>query len=1097
MIPLEALSAQRKAADPLASTWLSANAGSGKTRVLTDRVARLLLGGVSPQRILCLTYTKAAATEMQNRLFARLGEWAMMEDAKLTAALSDLGETGLGGDTLARARRLFARAIETPGGLRIQTIHSFCASLLRRFPLEAGVSPGFAEMDDRAAKMLRADLLEEMATQVPAPLSQAARYFSGDGFPGLLADIAGYPDGFDGTPFAPDSAADLLAEVFLGDESDLLAAVLPILAAGSANDVKAAENLTRVTPSLEGLQALEGVLLTGSSAKEPFTAKLGSFPTKATQGKLGTLLPRLEDLMRRVEAARPRRLALYAAEKTAALAGLARAFLPRWQARKSALGVLDFDDLITRARDLLSDPSVAAWVLFRLDGGIDHVLVDEAQDTSPDQWRVVELLTAEFTAGAGTREGGRTLFVVGDKKQSIYSFQGADVAAFDEKQALFQRNFDAVAQVFQVLPLEYSFRSSPAILDVVDAALSGRDPGALGDTVSHRATNEALPGRVDLWPLIADDETPEDTAFEDPVDLIRDSHPVARLSAQIAENIAAMLARGEQIPTAKGPRPMTPGDVLILVQTRGPVFDEVIRACKARGLPIAGADRLELTEELAVKDLIALLKFLATPEDDLSLASVLRSPMFGITEAELYAITRRKGFLWEAIRAKDTPYVTALHDLRDRVDFLRPYELLQRALIRHDGRRRLLARLGHEAEDAIDELLNLALTYEAGSVPSLTGFLSWLEQDEAQVKRQAEGAGGRIRVMTVHGSKGLEAEVVFLPQTNDRRANDRGAMLEDDQGRVYAKVPADAAPPEILALIQRKQAREAEENLRLLYVALTRARSWLVVCGAGEAKSEKAWHGIVAQGMAKLPAQKVPFGLRHQHGDWPDPVPPEAQPQEAPAPLEAWVFVRAEPMERQAKTLSPSDLGGAKALAGGGEDSETAMARGTALHKLLQFLPDHPVETWPAVAKGLWAEAQLEAAARLILDPNLAEVFAGQAEVALTADWNGRRLMGSIDRLVALATGGRLIVDFKSNLVVPSAPDQVPEGILRQMGAYRHMVGGLGIAADCAILWTETGRLMTLPRDLVDAALARAIHDLPALPLTPDVVDLDALTPAS
>ncbi|NBZ86811.1 double-strand break repair helicase AddA [Stagnihabitans tardus] len=1095
MIPFEALTAQRRAAEPKASTWLSANAGSGKTRVLTDRVARLLLGGVSPQRILCLTYTKAAATEMQNRLFARLGEWAMMEDARLTAALSDLGETGLGADTLARARRLFARAIETPGGLRIQTIHSFCASLLRRFPLEAGVSPGFAEMDDRATKMLRADILEEMATEDPAPLTRAARYFPGDGFPDLLSEIARHPKGFDANPFPPDSAEALLARVFLGDEADLLAAMIPILATGLKTDVEDAEALTRLlpwAPDLATLQALEDLFLFGAKAAAPFGARLAKFPTKGTQGKLGDLLPRLHALMLRVEAARPRRLSLFAAEKTAALAGLAQAFLPRWNARKAALGVLDFDDLIARARDLLSDPSVAAWVLFRLDGGIDHVLVDEAQDTSPDQWRVVELLTAEFTAGEGTAQGGRTLFVVGDKKQSIYSFQGADVAAFDEKQALFQRNFTEARQVFQVLPLEYSFRSSPAILNLVDAALAGRDPAALGAEVSHRATNDTLPGRVDLWPLIADDETPEDVPFEDPVDLIRDTHPVARLAAGIASEIDGMLKRGERLPTREGSRAMTPGDVLILVQTRGPVFDEVIRACKARGLPIAGADRLELTEELAVKDLIALLKFLATPEDDLSLAAVLRSPLFGVTEAELYRLTRRQGFLWEAIRGHDSPYVAALHDLRDRVDFLRPYELLQRALIRHDGRRRLIARLGHEAEDAIDELLNLALAYEAGSVPSLTGFLSWLEQDEAQVKRQAEGAGGRIRVMTVHGSKGLEAEVVFLPQTNDRKGNDRGAMLQDAEGRVFAKVAAAEAPPEISALIQRKQAREAEENLRLLYVALTRARSWLVVCGAGEAKTEKAWHGIVAQGMAKLAAKEMPFGLRHEHGAWPEPQAPEAVAAETPAPLEAWVFAPAEKMDRPKVTLSPSDLGGAKALPGLGEDSDTAKARGTALHLLLQHLPDHPVESWPQVAKGLGAEAQLERASALILDPDLAHVFAGQAEVSLSADWNGRRLLGSIDRLA-----GRLIVDFKSNLTVPKRPEEVPEGILRQMSAYRLMVGQVAGEADCAVLWTETGELMQLPRALVDQALARAIHDIAAMPVTQDVVDLDALTPAS
>lgn len=1091
MTPREAISAQVTAADPQASTWLSANAGSGKTRVLTDRVARLLLADVEPQRILCLTYTKAAATEMQNRLFQRLGEWAMMPDARLTAALAELGEVvALDAAHLARARRLFARAIETPGGLRIQTIHSFCASLLRRFPLEAGVSPNFVELDERAARLLRQDILEEMAeTRAPAAVHQAALVFKGEDFTSLMEEVAGHPQGFSGSVPAlfglssGESSQALLADVFLGDESDLLAALRPALAAGSSADVKAAEKLRSVTltpPDLAALEQLEAVFLFGSGQRAGL-AKVGDFPTKATRGKLAAVMPRLDRLMTRVEAARSRRLALQAAEKTAAIYSFAQAFLPVYAQRKAAQGLLDFDDLIARARLLLSDPSVAAWVLFRLDGGIDHVLVDEAQDTSPQQWEVIQHLTAEFTAGEGTRPGGRTLFVVGDKKQSIYSFQGADVAAFDSKHAEFAARFTAAQQKFQTLPLEYSFRSSPAILTLVDAALGGRAPEALGDTVSHRACFPDLPGRVDLWPLIEAEEDKEDISFEDPVDLIRASHPVAQLADRISAEIETLLTSGAQITTRQGPRPVQAGDFLILVQTRGTLFAEIIRACKARNLPIAGADRLKLGEEMAVKDLVALLSFLATPEDDLSLAAVLRSPLIGVDEAALYALAQgRKGFLWERLRQTDSPAVTLLKDLRNQVDFLRPYDLLERVLVRFDGRRRLIARLGTEAEDAIDELLNQALAYERSAVPSLTGFLSWLEADSVQVKRQADGAGDKIRVMTVHGSKGLEAEIVILPDTADRNAQDRDSLYADAAGQVLWKTPKEESPPPIAALRQLKQTREAEENLRLLYVALTRARAWLIVAGAGKATKEGAWHRIVAEGMAKLSPAPMPYGQRYETGIWPDamPTPPAAtRTEEAP---EDWMFLATERPAKTNLSLSPSDLGGAKALAGLGEDTELAKARGTALHLLLQHLPDHPAPSWDAIASHLigdLAPELLPQARALLTAPALQGLFGSGSlpEVPLTAPWGDLRLLGSIDRLV-VSPDRILAVDFKSNRRVPASPDQVPEGILRQMGAYQHMLESLypGRPLTLAILWTETGALMPLSPDMLRAALGRS-----------------------
>jgi len=431
MIRRDAASERQVAASqPAASTWLSANAGSGKTRVLTDRVARLLLADVEPQRILCLTYTKAAASEMQNRLFRTLGSWAMKPDTELRAALATLGEEArLTAGDLSAARRLFARAIETPGGLRIQTIHSFCATLLRRFPLEAGVSPRFTEMDDRAARLLRDEIAEEIADVLaPDLMADLARFYTGEEFAGLLAQVAGARAGFVqpltepqaravfGVP-AGETTAGILDDVFVGNEAAWIAEMLPALRRGKATDFNLANTLAEVSFDLDGLSALERQLLTGAGTKSPFTAKIGALPTKDIRAALPDLMPKFDALMSRVETARTRRVALQAALRTATLHRFAATFLPIYAARKEARGWLDFDDLITRAKALLTDPSVAAWVLFRLDGGIDHILVDEAQDTSPDQWRVIELLSAEFTAGIGTRPGGRTLFVVGDKKQ--------------------------------------------------------------------------------------------------------------------------------------------------------------------------------------------------------------------------------------------------------------------------------------------------------------------------------------------------------------------------------------------------------------------------------------------------------------------------------------------------------------------------------------------------------------------------------------------------------------------------------------------------------------------------------------------------------
>ena len=1095
----DATQRQVDAARPEWSTWLAANAGSGKTRVLTDRVARLLLSGVDPARILCLTYTKAAASEMQNRLFARLGEWAMMPEADLHAALEALGvENGGLGTTLAEARRLFARAIETPGGLRIQTIHSFCATLLRRFPLEAGVSPQFTEMDDRAAKLLREEIIEEMAEHLaPEAVAGLAQIYSGEDFSQLAAEIAREAQRLSpqldqqalaalfGLPreTTPDS---VLAGVFLGDEAGWMPEIVSVMAKGKSTDQEGAAALSALNfaePQLATLAALEPLLLYGAKTKAPFTAKADRFPTKDTRIALGDLADKLADLMRRVEAARPLRLGLRAAERSAALHRFAAAFLPLYADRKTLRGALDFDDLIARAKALLTDPAVAQWVLFRLDGGIDHILVDEAQDTSPDQWRVIELLAQEFTSGQGARDVTRTIFVVGDQKQSIYSFQGADVAAFAQMREAFRNRLEAVGEPFQALDLEHSFRSSPAILDLVDKTFPQSLHPDLGGPSHHIAFQAAMPGRVEIWPPIAPTTHPEDEDWADPVDLIAGEHHTAELGRRVAARIAEILDAGTMIPGAKGPRPVTAGDFLILVRRRSPLFAEVIRACKAARLPIAGADRLHLGAEMAVKDITALLAFLTLPEDDLALAELLRSPLLGMSEAELYALAQpRKGFLWEALRQapQHAQIVSILADLRDCADFMRPFDLIERALTRHDGRRKFLARLGAEAEDGIDALLAQALSYERSEVPSLTGFLTWLQTDDVQIKRQAEAAGGKIRVMTVHGAKGLEAPIVILPDTADLTLQDRNELYAFGDTAVW-RTASGESPPAIEALRRERADRARAESMRLLYVALTRAQSWLIVAAAGNLASQKdgtsnrdpAWYDLIRAGAEALGAQPGPGGmLVHAAGVWPSGT-GKAEQAVTPAaePLPIWAQEVAAPPAKPETPLNPSALGGAKALFGETEteaDQAQAMARGTDLHLLLEHLPEAPMADWPGIAAVLIPDAAaraslLEEARKVIEAPDLQEVFAPGSlkEVSITAEFEGERLVGAIDRLIV--TPDRVLaVDFKSNRIVPQSPQEVPEGLLRQMRAYASALRQIypERKVETALLWTRTAQLM-------------------------------------
>ncbi len=1105
----DATKAQNAAADPDFSTWLSANAGSGKTRVLTDRVARMLLREVEPQNILCLTYTKAAAGEMQNRLFKRLGSWAMLDDARLRSELESLGECAFG--DLDHARTLFARAIETPGGLKIQTIHSFCSGLLRQFPLEAGVSPQFKELDDQGTKELIAEVLDGLASQVDPSLSAIAKMYSGDSLTDLAKIVASKAQAFAPPKsrdevfrhfgVAPDLTLDrTVADALTTDDLLFLRSLAPAI---STSDLSSDQTLSAELASLPteatlaALEALEGLLLlkSGANAYQPRSTP----PTKKLRdGILLSDLPRYETIQANIASARALRISLRAAEKTAALHAFASAFLPLYRAAKDARAVLDFDDLIERARILLTDLSLA-WVLYRLDGNIDHILVDEAQDTSPAQWQVIAALAEEIASGQGSRASiPRSLFVVGDKKQSIYSFQGADARAFDTMANHFSRQLSHQTGL-KTRNLAHSFRSSAAILNTVDSVFVEDAARGLGIDFRHIAFHETRAGRVDLWPQEQQPPKLDEPAWYDPVDREVANAPAVLLAERIAKRIREMIET-ETIPGENGEsRRINAGDFLILVQGRSSLFDHIIRACKTSQLPIAGADRLKISAELAVRDLLALLSFLALPEDDLSLAAALRSPLFGWSEADLYQLAqgRKSRYLWAELRNRQAEFpetFSRLIALRDRSDFLRPFELLELILTRHGGRRALLSRLGPEAEDGIDELLNQALSFEQSDVPSLTAFLVRAKAEDIDIKRQTDSSGGLIRVMTVHGAKGLEAPIVILPDTTRVENARSGEIIVSEDGVPLWPLSGTECPDLVSVAKGVKADAEREERQRLLYVAMTRAEHWLIVCGLerGDKRKDVTWHDLVRAGLERADAIPVDtptgIGLRLQHGDWP--TPSSITNRETVSKKENspdFYKTDARPAPLKSEFVTPSDLGGAKIVFGAtdGLEEAAAMRRGRQIHLLLEHLPAlspgerqntalRLLSQGPDLANSTDANSIAKVALRII--DAFPEIFAAEtlAEVDITAHLPSLSsdMRGTIDRLNV--TPDRILaVDFKTNATPPDCPEKTPEGVLRQMGAYLEALEQIwpDRTIDLAILWTSTATLMPIDHGIVRRAL--------------------------
>jgi ATP-dependent helicase/nuclease subunit A len=1151
-IPDAVRATQARASDPASSAFVSANAGSGKTHVLVQRVIRLLLNGVPPEKILCITFTKAAAANMAERVFSTLGHWVTLDDDALDAAIRDAGIARPDAELRMTARKLFACALETPGGLKVQTIHALCTRLLQQFPFEANVPARFAVLDDRDQNemMERANLavLLEASRDPDSATGRALNIAMASAadvtFKDVVREACLSRDHFmawtDGAGSAGAAAAQM-SSVLGVDPGDYIEDVereivdgphLPrsqwkeiaaALDTGSNSDQTQADRLrgALVFSGIAQVDEYLGVFLTDERSPRKTVVTKQFYRDNPAIARL------FDQESQRICPLIERRRAVTTRDRTQALLEIATAAAANYRREKHERGLLDYDDLIDRTLEMLDRVS-SGWVHYKLDRGVDHVLIDEAQDTSPRQWDIVAHIISEFTSGEGARDGvTRTIFAVGDEKQSIFSFQGAAPREFDARRRGLERKFIDAGLKFDPVSFTYSFRSGPAILQSVDFVFRDeaiyRSIHAENAYPVHETLADAGPSLIELWELQLPDAKQDIEGWRAPFDGLSQTSPEVRLAKRIQAEIRRLVESGTMTGHTGDRRPLRYGDMLVLVRRRGNAFDAVIQALKHANIPVAGADRLKLTEHIAIIDLMNLADALLLPQHDLALAVALKSPLFGLTDDDLFTLAwQRKGSLRQALShhaAADSRFGDALNRLEKcerRFAHETPFAFYAWLLGGDGGRARILSRLGHEANDALDEFLELALGYERKAPASLQGFMAWLRAADLEVKRDMEISRDEVRVMTVHGAKGLEAPVVFLVDTTSSPSDtQRLKLIHLPRGNAAPHAPGvvvwagkKADDPAAVAAARAAMLGETEDEYRrLLYVAMTRAADRLIVggCMPGNMNAVRkfSWYDLIVKGLGNsglhLQDIETPDGTVKRHSRLEDvtastgkATPPASS---APIALPAWLHTSASPEAPADSFLRPSDPAedeGHRLRTGESIQMRArALQRGKLVHRLLQSLPDVATERRRDAALRYltrnadgWSDGEREAVAEgvlaLIADTRFAPVFGAgsRAEVSIVGrlDRPGRSpalVSGQIDRLV-VTPSEVLIVDYKTNHAPPNLPTQAPSAYVRQLALYRAVLKKLypQLPIRAALLWTETPELMEISATALDAELA-------------------------
>ena len=1030
---------QIKASNPYDSVWVSASAGTGKTKVLTDRVLRLLLQSNSPEKILCITFTKAAAAEMSNRINGILQQWAICDNKQLAQHILALSGEEPDEETIKRARQLFVGTLEAPGGMKIMTIHSFCQTLLQRFPLEADVPPHFDVLDDLTSRSILEQILNDIFSDnsLHDILSKMLSLISSNSLPDIFNKIL-------------DNSADF-SQLIARHPGGIQSIIFAIKQYFNLIDYHSENEIINEHFNTKDWPIIKSTYLTQKD--EIFKAR----------GNKKNLDP---EIAQQVFETNEKIKKFRVTEATTILLTLAFHALIKYQTIKDQKSALDYTDLIEKANELLTKSSTAAWVLYKLDGGIDHILVDEAQDTNKAQWSIIQALTEEFFSGDDQNDQLRTLFVVGDKKQSIFSFQGADPSEFEKMRQYFETKIRDSQNNFQNIPLNYSFRSTEPILRLVNYLLKNEQSkdGVLweGEEAFHLANRSHDAGLVEIWPLEEDKTPPPLDPWAPPIARQDNTSAMHRLINKMGDKIESLI--GKEILPSKN-RLIQPNDILILLQQRGKMMGEIVKMLNKRHIPVAGIDRLVLTDHLAIQDLMALTEFVLQPENDLNLANLIKSPLLNLKEDDLYAVCvhRDKSSVWQRLKKLYPTQAAFLKQVSNIADKAPPFEFYSTVLSQLKGRQNFVKRFGLEVNEALDEFLNLALKFEQDHTPSLQSFLNWFSQHKIEIKRDLDNSTtNAVRIMTVHASKGLQGNIVFLPDTRLIKARpEQGGQIVWTENDLPLWLPSSGIRPHSLDVLFKKRERlSAQERRRLLYVAVTRACDYLYIGGYGKAYDNN-WYDLVKNAV-DIPKDKdgiIRFNSEQT----------ESKKNLSLSPIvydfdniPQWALTDPKEEPPVISPISPSKLGEKEGsdidYSVIDKDQTLALRRGTFLHKLLQFLPDIPKENRLKIAQKL-CPADIDLPSNLMdlfEKEELKELFGPNslAEVPIVGTFNGQPISGQIDRLVILKNEIK-IIDYKTNRYVPS---KAPEIYRKQLLAYKDLLKKIfpDRMVRTYLLWTQT-----------------------------------------